>query len=471
MSREVDVAIVGAGSAGLYAMSQVKRFTDNFVLIDGGELGTTCARVGCMPSKVLIQIAEDFHRKSIFDREGIEGEEELSINIADAMEHVQDLRDTFVDRTLSHSVDQLPEEKLIESYARFVDAHTLETEDGQTIHAKKIILATGSRPVVPSAWEDFSDHVLTTDELFELEELPESIAVIGLGVIGLEIGQALNRMGVKTTGIDQQTRIGGIDDEEVNQTAIDIIGREFPLWLGHAAEITRQDDGKLKVTAGDNSVVVDKIFASMGRRPNTDKLSLEKAGVEVANNGVPVFDPHTMQVGDSDIFIAGDCTAEKAILHEAGFEGRVAGYNAMQDQARGFKHKTPLAITFCDPNIVSVGASLSELDPDTIAIGEIKMAPVGRALIMGKNKGLIRVYADKSSGKILGASMVCAKGENLGHLLCWSMEMGMTVHDLLRMPFYHPVIEEALQAALYNLKSKLDIEDSHWPIEIQPVDG
>ena len=103
MNRQVDVAIIGAGSAGLYALSQVKRYTDNYLLIDGGELGTTCARVGCMPSKVLIQIAEDFHRKSIFDREGIEGKERLIINIADAMEHVQDLRDTFVDRKIGRA--------------------------------------------------------------------------------------------------------------------------------------------------------------------------------------------------------------------------------------------------------------------------------------------------------------------------------------------------------------------------------
>jgi dihydrolipoamide dehydrogenase len=448
----------------------VRRFTDNFVLIDGGELGTTCARVGCMPSKVMIQVADDFHRRSLFPREGIEGGDGLSINIADAMEHVQDLRDTFVDRTLSHSVDQLEPEKLIESYARFVDSHTLETEDGQTIRAKKIIIATGSRPVVPDAWQAFAEHIITTDDIFELEELPDSIAVIGLGVIGLELGQALHRMGIKVTGIDQVERIGGIDDEQVNATAIDIIGKEMTLWLGHAADISLQDDGKLLVKAGDNSVVVDKILASMGRRPNTDGLNLQAAGIELGNNGVPLFDPHTMRAGDSDIFIAGDCTAEKAILHEAGFEGRVAGYNAMQASVRAFKRKTPLAITFCDPNIVSVGASLAELDTDDIAIGEMKLAPVGRALIMGKNKGLIRVYADKKTGKILGAAMVSVKGENLGHLLCWSMEMGLTVYDLLRMPFYHPVIEEALQAALYDLKSRLDGEDSHWPIELMPAD-
>ena len=100
MSREVDVAIIGAGSAGLFALSQVRRKTDNYVLIEGGELGTTCARVGCMPSKVMIQVADDYHRRSIFDREGIEGAEELGLDRPAIMEHVQDLRDVFVDKTL-----------------------------------------------------------------------------------------------------------------------------------------------------------------------------------------------------------------------------------------------------------------------------------------------------------------------------------------------------------------------------------
>jgi len=467
--KEVEVAIIGAGSAGLYCMSQVKRFTNDFVLIDGGELGTTCARVGCMPSKVMIQIAEDFHRRTIFDREGIEGEAHLSINAEDAMEHVQDLRDTFVDQTLSHSIDILPEDKLIESNVHFIDANTLETADGDTIKAQRIIIATGSRPIIPAAWHEFSDKILTTDEIFELETLPESIAVIGLGVIGLEIGQSLSRLGVNVTGIDQLNIICALDDSEVNKTAIEIISREFPLWLGEAAQIVQLDNGKLQVSAGDKSVEVEKVFASMGRRPNTDKLKLESTGLEIAENGVPVFNPNTMQLGTSSIYIAGDCNADKPILHEAGFEGRVAGYNIMQDQPTAFRIKTPLAISFCEPNIVTVGARLSELNAATTAIGEIKMAPVGRALIMGKNRGLIRIYADINTGKVLGASLACVKGENLGHLLCWCIEMQMTVQQMLRMPFYHPVIEEALQAALYNLKSKLNIEVPHWPLEIEPL--
>jgi len=470
MVREVDVAIIGAGSAGLYAMGQVRSKTSNFVIIDGGELGTTCARVGCMPSKVMIQVAEDFHRRCIFEREGIEGGEKLSLNIKEAMEHVEDLRDNFVDRTLGNSTDNLNENQLIESYVHFIDSNTLETDDGETIKANKIIIATGSRPIFPEAWSVFSDKIITTDDIFEMQELPQSIAIIGLGVIGLEIGQALHRMGLQVTGIDQQNRIGGIDDDEVNTIAIDTLGKEMPLWLGHAAEITETDDGKLKVTAGENEVVVDKILASMGRRPNTDKLNLEVLGVGMGHQDVPIFNPHTMQLGDLPVYIAGDVTAEKAILHEAGFEGRVAGYNAMLGQPQAFKHKTPLAITFCDPNIVSVGANLSELDPNNTAIGEMRLAPVGRALIMGNNKGIIRVYAEKSTGKLLGASMISVKGENLGHLLCWSIEMGLTIQDMLKMPFYHPVIEEALQAALYNCKSKLDIVDPDWPIELTPVE-
>ncbi len=467
--REVEVAIIGAGSAGLYSMGQVKRFTDDFVLIDGGELGTTCSRVGCMPSKVMIQVAEDFHRRTIFKREGIEGEELLSVNIEEAMEHVQDMRDTFVDRTLSHSIDMLPEDKLIESNVQFIDANTLQTEDDEQIRARKIIIATGSRPVVPDAWSTFADSILTTDEIFELDEFPESIAVIGLGVIGLEIGQSLSRLGVDVVGIDQQTVISGIDDADINQTAIDIIGREFPLWLGEAADIKPLENGKLLVTAGDKQKEVDKIFASMGRRPNTDKLNLQATGLTLSASGVPEFNPNTMQLSIPTIYMAGDCTAEKPILHEAGFEGRVAGFNIMQDKPLSFQLKTPLAITFCEPNIVSVGARLSELNQDEIITGEIKMAPVGRALIMGKNKGLIHIYAEKKTGKLLGASLACTKGENLGHLLCWAIEMQMSVQQMLAMPFYHPVIEEALQAALYDALGKLEIETNNWPIELQPL--
>ena len=466
MTREVDVAIIGAGSAGLFAMSQVKRETDNYVLINGGELGTTCARVGCMPSKVLIQVAEDFHRKSIFDREGIDGAEELSVDVPASLEHVQDMRDVFVDKTLAVT-DEMDAEHLIEGYAKFISNDTLEV-DGEQIKAKCIIIATGSTPIVPKAWQDFSDDILTTDDFFELEDLPGSMAVIGLGSIGLEIGQSLHRLGVKVSAVDQLETIAKLEDEKINQLAITVISREFPLWLGHAATLEKVDGG-IQVTAGENQQIVDKVLASLGRKPNLDNLNLSATDIKLDEKGVPIFNPLTMQVGDLPIFIAGDVNMDRPILHEAGHEGRVAGYNAAQFLANKkiekFKRKVPIGITFCDPNIATVGAQLSELNQDEIAIGEIQFAPVGRALIIGKNRGLLKVYVQKSDGLLLGACMCCVSAEHLAHLIAWSIQNNMTVFDMLKMPFYHPVIEEALQAALYDVLSKLDVKQDLVELE------
>ena len=468
MTRTVDVAILGAGSAGLFVLSQVKRETDNYVLINGGELGTTCARVGCMPSKVLIQVAEDFHRKSIFDREGIDGAEELSIDVPASMEHVQDLRDVFVDKTLSVT-DALDEKHLIDGYAKFVANDTIEV-NGEQIQAKSIVIATGSTPVVPSAWQGLADGVLTTDDFFELEDLPASMAVIGLGSIGLEIGQALQRLGVNVTGVDQLNNIARLEDEKINDMAVTVVSREFPLWLGRPASLEAVDGG-IQVSAGENQVVVDKVLASLGRKPNLENLNLAVTDVVLDENGIPTFDPLTMQIGDLPIFIAGDVNADRPILHEAGHEGRVAGYNAMRkavsEPAEKFKRKISFGITFCDPNIATVGAQLDEIELNEIVIGEIQFAPVGRALIIGKNRGLLRLYVQKSDGLLLGAAMCCVKAENLAHLISWSIQQGMTVFDMLKMPFYHPVIEEALQAALYNALSQLD--GNHNLVELERV--
>ncbi|MCW8949564.1 MAG: dihydrolipoyl dehydrogenase [Sedimenticola sp.] len=464
--RKVDVAIIGSGSAGLYALGKVKAARKSFVLINGGEQGTTCARVGCMPSKALIQAAEDFHRRGILGRYGVEGHKELTLDTEEAIGHVQDLRDTFVDRVISNSTAQMPEDKFIEGYAHFVEPNLLEVSDIR-IRADKVIIATGSHPIIPTPWQAFGDKVITTDELFELEDLPKSLAVIGLGVIGLEIGQSLSRLGVEVAGFDLLDTIGGLDDPAVAKAAIEIIGKEFPLHLGHAAEITEEGD-QLRVTAGDQSVLVDKVLASLGRQPNLQSLKLENAGIVLNDKGVPDYNPQTMQIGNSHIFLAGDVNGDRPLLHEAGDEGRIAGHNATSDEIHAFKRKTPIAINFVDPNICHIGMRWSELDQETTAIGEVNLAPVGRALIMGKNKGIIRVYADKASGKLLGSEMICAKGENLAHLLAWCIQQQLTVGELLQMPFYHPVLEEALQAALYDLYAKVSQKNS-GPITELPL--
>jgi dihydrolipoamide dehydrogenase len=465
--KRVDVAILGSGTAGLNATGQVGPSGKSFLLINGGEPGTTCARVGCMPSKALIQVAEDYHRRTHLGRYGVDGHTELSIDIPEAMEHVQDLRDNFVDRVLSNSTDNMGD-KFIQAYAEFIDPHTLQLDNGDRVVAEKIVIATGSRPVIPPAWESFGDKILTTDTFFELEDLPKSVAIIGLGVIGLELGQSLSRLDVQVSGFDMAQTIGGASDPEVSQSAQEIMQREFPIHLGQAVEISEEGD-QLRVTAGEHSVVVDRVLASLGRTANVEGLALHNAGIELNSRGIPLYNPNTMQCGESHIFIAGDLNGERPILHEAGDEGKIAGYNAAHSEVTAFARKVPLAINFCDPNICVVGKSYQELDLDNTAIGEVKLAPVGRALIMGQNRGIIRVYADKNSGLLLGAEMITARGENLAHLLNWAISQKLSVGDLIRMPFYHPVIEEALQAALNNLYAQVETKNSGPIKELYPL--
>ncbi|MBI5461991.1 MAG: dihydrolipoyl dehydrogenase, partial [Gammaproteobacteria bacterium] len=395
----------------------------------------------------------------------IAGGDALSVDIPAALEHVRDLRDVFVDQVLATSIDHMDDEQFIAENACFLEPTLLQVGD-RHIRAEKIILATGSKPIVPRAWEKFGARILTTDTFFEQEDMPARVAVIGLGVIGLELGQTLARLGVQVTGVDLATSIGGLRDPEVNAVAIEIINKEFPLWLGQAAELSEADDGSLRVSAGEQSVVVDKVLVCMGRRPNLCDLGLDGIGVRFNARGVPEYNPNTMQIGQFPIFIAGDVDGDRPILHEANLEGRMAAYNATHEPIVAFKRKVPFAITFCDPNIVSVGAPLDSLKENAIVVGEMKFGPLGRALVMNKNKGLLRVYARKADGRLLGAAMIAPKGENLGHLLSWCMQQELTVADLLKMPFYHPTIEEGLQGALYDLRRKLDIK-GEIPLELE----
>jgi dihydrolipoamide dehydrogenase len=463
MEIKVDVAIIGAGTAGLNAMSQARKADKTFVLINGGHWGTTCARVGCMPSKAFIQVAEDYHRREIFDRHGIEGEDSLSLDMVEGMEHVRDMRDIFVDRVLGSSTDNLPAENLLEGYARFVDSNTLQVDD-TTVRAKAIVIATGTHPVIPEAWKAMGDRVISTDEFFEQESFPNRMAVVGLGVIGLELGQALARKGVQVTGVEAAGQIAGLSDDIAHEVLLDLMRKEMDIWTGDQAMLSDNGDS-ITLTAGARSVEVDKVLVAIGRRPNLDNL-----GLALDDRGMPVFDRNSMQLGDLSIYLAGDVNGEAQILHEAGDEGKIAGYNAAHGASVRFKRKTPLAITFCDPNIALVGQSWSQLkDNENVVVGEMRMGPVGRALIMGKNKGIMRVYVDRSDARILGATLVSVKGENVAHTLAWAIQQGLTVFDVLRLPFYHPVIEEALQAALYDVLKKLEVQAPGKVLELEEM--
>ncbi len=453
MERKVDVAIIGAGSAGLFALPYVRRARKEFVIIDPGPLGTTCARVGCMPSKVAIQVAHDYHHRHAFEAEGIGGHQALTIDVDRAFAHVRKIRDFLTQRVEQKSrLRELPQ--YIEGRARLLEPTLIDTGN-ERVRADRIIVAVGSRPVLPTVFEPFAERILTTETLFEQVTWPRSVAVLGLGVIGLELGQALARLGVETTGFDQLNTVSGVRDPVVSQAAIDLVGRDLPIHLGTPARLSWEAD-RVRVTAGEHSVTVDRVLAAMGRQSNADRLGFAEIGAPVDERGLPRVNPHTMQVGDLPIFVAGDATGDRPILHEAADEGRIAGHNAVRETVTAFRRKTPLAVTFTDPNIVTAGKWWNELeDRDQYEVGEAALEGSGRAIVMGANHGVIRVYGEKPTGKLVGAALVAPHGEHLGHLLAWSIQQGMTAYEMLRMPYYHPVMEEALQNAIYDLVAKL----------------
>lgn len=458
MELKVDVAIIGAGTAGLDAMSQVREVTDRFVLIDGGPLGTTCARVGCMPSKVLIQIADDYHRRHILAREGIGGAENLDLDFRKALDYLRSLRDNFAGSVVEELIRPLGE-KFIPEFAEFIEPTLLRVGD-RKIRAQKIVVAAGSKPVIPQNWLRFKDRILTTDLLFEQRQLPKDMAVIGLGAIGLELGQALARMGLAITGFDVLNQIGGLQDPEVNRIALEMIGQEMPMHLGSPAEI-EEGGGRLRITSGGKSVSVDKVLLSAGRRPNVEGLQLQRLGLPLDDRGLPPFDRKTLQIGDLPVFIAGDIDAYRPVLHEASHEGLVAGYNACHEPVVGFRRRAPVLIAFSDPNICIVGASWKEVKDRALAVGSARFAG-GRLKIMQREGGVVRIYAEPQTGRLLGAEMAAPGGEHLAHLLAWSIQQQRTVFDLLSMPYYHPVLEETIEVALSDLA--VEVETDRGPL-------
>jgi dihydrolipoamide dehydrogenase len=160
MEKLVDVAVIGAGTAGINALAEIRKVTEDFVLINSGPLGTTCARVGCMPSKIMIQVGDDYHRRQVLGDEGIHRADRLGIDVAQSMAHVRTLRDAFVGGIIEDVIEPLGD-RFIEGQAEFVEPTVLRV-GALTLHAGSVVIATGSRPVIPSRWKDLGEYLLTT---------------------------------------------------------------------------------------------------------------------------------------------------------------------------------------------------------------------------------------------------------------------------------------------------------------------
>ena len=464
---QVDVAVIGGGTAGLGAYRAAKAHTPSVVLIEGGPYGTTCARVGCMPSKLLIAAAEAVHHIHKAPGFGVHPQGEIRIDGREVMARVKRERDRFVGFVLE-GVDSIPAEEKIQGYARFLDAHTLRVDDHTEIQAKRIVIATGSRPSWPAAWNELGDRLIINDDVFEWDDLPGSVAVFGPGVIGLELGQALHRLGVRVIMFGMGGLVGPLTDEAIRDYAAKTINEEFYLDADAKVEQMFRDGDQVRIRYFDKSgqqqeISVDYVLAATGRRANVDQLAIENSGVELDNRGIPVADRFTLQTSVPHLFIAGDASNQLPLLHEAADQGRIAGDNAGRfPDIRAGLRRSALSVVFSDPQIAMVGSTLRELNQKysscgCFEIGEVSFEDQGRSRVMLRNKGLLHVYGEHGTGRFLGAEMMGPNVEHIAHLLAWAHQQQMTISQMLDMPFYHPVIEEGLRTALRDLNAKLHL--------------
>ncbi|WP_428264841.1 dihydrolipoyl dehydrogenase [Haliangium sp.] len=479
---QVDVAIVGAGTAGLTARREaLKHGARRVVLIEGGPYGTTCARVGCMPSKLLISAADLAFEASHAANFGIDLPEPPRIDGRAVMARVQRERDRFVGFVVD-SVESLPAEQRLRGWARFAGPSALVVtgEDGAEtrVEAGTVVVAVGSRPRIPpilAALDSLGDRVLTNEHVFELDDLPTSLAVLGTGVIGLELGQAMHRLGVRTAIFGRSHRVGPIACPTLQRTVREVLGAELDLRLGTSLTGARTGEGGVELSWTDaegraHSEFFERVLVAAGRVSNIDRLGIEAAELAVDERGVPSFDGRTMQCGDRPVFIAGDVTGERTILHEAADEGRVAGANAaMYPEVRAHCRRTPLSIVFTDPQMAVVGEPGSTKMCKN-GMGEVSYDDQGRARVMGKNRGVVRVYAGEPRAELIGAEMFGPRVEHTAHLLAWAVQSDMTVEQALQMPFYHPVVEEGIRTALRNLAANLKLDAKPLPLDCGPGD-
>lgn len=439
-----DVAVIGAGTAGIAAERAARDAGADTLLIDPEFRGTLCANTGCMPSKLLIaaaRSANDARRAHVF---GVHPDP-VEIDGAAVMQRVREERDRFVSFT-KETFEDLPEGTAVTGRARFLSPTALVLDDGRQIKARAVVIATGASPVIPPPFRNLGPRVLTHETVFDLDDLPASLAVIGGGPIGLELAQAMGRLGVPVTLFDKESTLAKSRCGMVHDALKTAVSRDVTLRLGCETEASSAPDGiRIRWQGSDaGEAVFSHVLVATGRPPNLDELDLEATGLALDAHGTPVFDRQTMQCGAAPIFMAGDADADVPLLHEASIEGAIAGANAATfPKVTPRQRSAAFALTFTDPPMASVGRAPGE----GALMGHSDYSDQGRARVDARAEGVMTIYADPA-GRLIGGDLCCPGAEHMAHLLAFAVQSGTTAAQLLEMPFYHPTLEEGMKSAL-----------------------
>lgn len=450
-----DVAVIGSGPGGYVAAIRCAQLGMKTALIEKyNTLGGTCLNVGCIPSKSLLDSSHHYEDATKhFGEHGIEVQGEIKVNFKQMI----DRKAAVVDQT-TKGIDYLMDKNKIEVFhglGSFVDAThiQIEGEKKQTLEAKNIIIATGSKPGTLPFIELDKERVITSTEALKLKEIPKHLVVIGGGVIGLELGQVYRRLGAEVSVIEYADRITPVMDAALSRELMKVMKKQgVKFYLSHGVNKVSRKGKEVTVTATDKKGANvdfkgDYCLVSVGRRPHTEGLNAQAAGVQLNERGQVEVNEH-LQTTAPNIYAIGDVVRGAMLAHKAEEEGvLVAEWIAGQKPHIDYNLIPNVIYTW--PEVAAVGKTEEQLKEAGISYktGQFPMRALGRARASMDTDGFVKILADAATDEVLGVHMIGARAADLIAEAVTAMEFRASAEDIARMSHSHPTYAEAVKEA------------------------
>ena len=452
---QYDVAIIGSGPGGYVAAIRCAQLGMKTAIIEKySTLGGTCLNVGCIPSKALLASSHHYEEATKhFEEHGIEIPGEIKVNL----EKMIGRKQAVVDQTTG-GIDFLMKKNNIDVFTgvgSFKDAThiTIEGEETTVIEAKNTIIATGSKPSsLPFITLD-KERIITSTEALKLKEIPKHMIVIGGGVIGLELGQVYRRLGAEVTVIEYQDRILPTMDKALSKELNKVFKKaKFNMMLSHKVQsVARVGDEVIVKAENKKGEVVefkgDYCLVSVGRKPFTDGLNAEAAGVKLTDRGQVEVNDH-LQTNISNIYAIGDVVKGAMLAHKAEEEG-VFVAETLAGQKPHIDYNLIPGVVYTWPEVAAVGKTEEELKEAGVdyKVGQFPFRALGRARAGGDLDGFVKILADKKTDEVLGVHMIGARCADLIAEAVTAMEFRASAEDISRMSHAHPTFAEAVKEA------------------------
>lgn len=452
LHTEPDILVIGAGSAGFSAAITAADAEAKVVIAGEGTIGGTCVNVGCVPSKNLIRATEAAHKGNCVDRfNGLKGVSEI-VNWKALVQQKQQLVDSLREAKYEDLLPQYPNISYVVGRARFTGNGNEVDVDGTVYRPKKIILATGASAALPAINGIQRIPLLDSTKALELETLPESLLIIGGGVIGCELGQMFARAGVAVTICCRSRLLPGTEPEVSAALSKHLRKEGVTVCEGVGYQKIEQDGKAVKLTcqtdAGEKIIKAEQVLSAAGRQPNTKTLHLDKAGTKLnAKGGIEINE--YMQTNNPDVYAVGDVTGKDMFVYMAAYGGKLATRNALNDNKASYNNATMPAVIFTDPQIATVGLTEAEAKAKgfDVKTSTIALENVPRFIASRETDGVIKLVADNATDKLLGATMLAPEAGDSIQTIVMALKAGLTTEELGDTIFPYLTAVEGLKLA------------------------